>query len=72
MQITYILGDAFINTTELSGSFGLIATVVLTCNMVLGMMLSTSFAKTNWGFKLPEKIKSIDVYIFPSEKKLFK
>ena len=62
MQFTILQGDALINTTELSGVFGLIATVVLTCNMVLGMMLSTSFAKTNWGLKLPEKTKSIDVY----------
>jgi len=62
MHITSLLGDALINTTDLSGVFGLIATVVLTCNMVLGMMLSTSFKKTNWGFTLPEKIKSIDVY----------
>ena len=62
MHITSILGDAFINTTELSGTFGLIATVVLTCNMVLGIMLSTSFKKTNWGFALPARIKYIDVY----------
>ncbi len=62
MHITTLLADTFINTTELSGSFGLIATVVLTCNMVLGIMLSTSFKKTNWGFRLPEKMKSIDVY----------
>ena len=46
MQFTILQGDALINTTELSGVFGLIATVVLTCNMVLGMMLSTSFNKT--------------------------
>jgi len=63
MHITSIIADVTINTTELSGSFGLIATVILTCNMVLGIMLSTSFIKTNWGFKLPEKIKSIDIYI---------
>ena len=61
MQITSILGDTFINTTELSGSLGLIATVVLTCNMILGIMLSTSFAKTNWGFKLPAKISAVNV-----------
>ena len=61
MQFTILQGDALINTTELSGVFGLIATVVLTCNMVLGMMLSTSFNKNNWGFKLPAKIKAVDV-----------
>jgi DMSO/TMAO reductase YedYZ heme-binding membrane subunit len=61
MQFTILQEDALINTTELSGVFGLIATVVLTCNMVLGMMLSTSFKKTNWGFKLPAKIKAVDV-----------
>ena len=62
MHITSIIADTLINTTEISGSLGLIATVILTCNMVLGMMISTSFKKTNWGLKLPEKIKSIDVY----------
>jgi predicted ferric reductase len=62
MQITVLLWEALVNTTELSGSLGLIATVILTCNMVLGMMLSTSFKKTNWGLKLPEKIKSLDIY----------
>ncbi len=62
MHITSIIADALINTTDLSGSLGLIATVILTCNMVLGMMLSTSFKKTNWGLKLPEKIKSLDIY----------
>jgi predicted ferric reductase len=61
MQITTLMGDALFNATELSGSLGLIATVDLTCNMLLGMMLSTSFKKTYWGFKLPEKIKAIDV-----------
>ena len=61
MHLSSLLGDTLINTTELSGSFGLIATVVLTCNMLLGMMLSTSFIKTNWGFKLPAKIKAVDI-----------
>jgi sulfoxide reductase heme-binding subunit YedZ len=63
MQLTNLLGDAdaLFNATELSGSLGLIATVILTINMVLGMMLSTSFTKTNWGLKLPAKIKAVDV-----------
>jgi len=61
MQIANLLGETFINTTELSGTLGLIATVILTCNMVLGIMLSTSFKKTNWGFKLPGNVKAIDV-----------
>jgi sulfoxide reductase heme-binding subunit YedZ len=63
MQLTNLLGDAdaLLNATELSGSLGLIATVILTINMVLGMMLSTSFTKTNWGLKLPAKIKAVDV-----------
>ncbi len=63
MQLTSLLGDAdaLFNVTELSGSLGLIATVILTINMVLGMMLSTSFKKTNWGIKLPAKIKAVDV-----------
>jgi hypothetical protein len=62
MHIISLLGDALINTTELSGSLGLIATIILTCNMVLGMMLSTSFTKTNWGLNLPAKIKGVNVY----------
>ncbi len=63
MQLTNLLGDAdaLFNATELSGSLGLIATVILTINMVLGMMLSTSFNKTNWGLKLPAKIKAVDI-----------
>lgn len=63
MQITSLLCDTNMsfNTIELSGSLGLIATVILTCNMVLGIMLSTSFKKTNWGFKIPAKIKGVDV-----------
>jgi DMSO/TMAO reductase YedYZ heme-binding membrane subunit len=63
MQLTNLLGDAdaLFNATELSGSLGLIATVILTINMVLGMMLSTSFTKTNWGLKLPAKIKAVDI-----------
>jgi len=63
MQLTNLLGDAdaLFNATELSGSLGLIATVILTINMVIGMMLSTSFTKTNWGFKLPAKIKAVDI-----------
>ncbi len=63
MQLTSLLGDAdaLFNVTELSGSLGLIATVILTINMVLGMMLSTSFKNTNWVIKLPAKIKAVDV-----------
>ncbi len=63
MQLTSLLGDAdaLFNVTELSGSLGLIATVILTINMVLGMMLSTSFKNTNWVIKLPTKIKAVDV-----------
>ncbi len=62
MHITSLIGEVFFSPIEISGSIGLIATVVLTCNMVLGIMLSTSFKKTNWGFTLPAKIKAIDVY----------
>jgi len=63
MQLTNLLGDAdaLFNATELSGTLGLIATVILTINMVLGMMLSTSFKNTNWGLKLPAKIKAVDI-----------
>jgi len=61
IPLTILLSEPLINPTELSGTLGLIATVVLTINMVLGMMISTSFKKTNWGLKLPAKIKAIDV-----------
>jgi sulfoxide reductase heme-binding subunit YedZ len=61
MQLVILLGDLLINTTELSGSLGLIATVVLTCNMILGMMLSTRFLKSEWGLKLPLKITAVDL-----------
>lgn len=61
MHITSLIGEALFSPIEISGSLGLIATVVLTCNMVLGMMLSTSFVKTYWGLKLPAKIKAVDV-----------
>jgi amino acid transporter len=44
-------------TIELSGSLGLIAMVILTINVFLGMMLSTAYKKQNWWKKLPEKIK---------------
>ena len=63
MQKAILLNDVMFNTTELSGSLGLIAMVILTCNMLLGIMLSTSFVSTNWGFKLPLKIKSVDINI---------
>jgi sulfoxide reductase heme-binding subunit YedZ len=61
MHTTTLIGEALFSPIEISGSLGLIATVVLTCNMVLGMMLSTSFVKTYWGLKLPAKIKAVDV-----------
>ena len=61
MHTTTLIGEAMFSPIEISGSLGLIATVVLTCNMVLGMMLSTSFVKTYWGLKLPAKIKAVDV-----------
>lgn len=48
-------------TIDLSGTLGLFATVMLTLNILLGMMLSTSFKNKMWWQRFPEKIKTINI-----------
>ena len=47
---------------QLSSYIGLIATGVLTFNILLGMMLGTAYKKHNYWKRLPEGIKQINVY----------
>ena len=46
---------------ELSNDAGLAATVVLTFNFLLGMMLGTAYKKNFYWKKLPQKIQQTDV-----------
>ena len=46
---------------QLSNYIGLIATCVLTFNIILGMMLSTAYKKHNYWKQLPERIRKISV-----------
>src|SRR5580704_9371965 len=46
---------------ELSNDAGLIATVVLTFNFLLGMMLATAYKKNIYWQKLPEQIRKADI-----------
>ena len=46
---------------QLSNYLGLIATVVLTFNILLGMMLGTAYKKHNYWKRLPDRIKNISV-----------
>ena len=46
---------------QLSNYLGLIATVVLTFNILLGMMLGTAYKKHNYWKKLPVRIKQISI-----------
>ena len=46
---------------ELSNDAGLIATVILTFNFLLGMMLSTEYKKKLYWKRLPEYIRQINV-----------
>ena len=48
-------------TIELSGALGLIAMVVLTLNIVMGILLSTAYKKNAYWQKLPEKIKGLKI-----------
>lgn len=48
-------------TIDLSGSIGLIALVLLTLNMLMGMMLSTAYKKSEYWKKLPARFKSIKI-----------
>ena len=46
---------------ELSNYIGLIATGVLTFNILLGMMLGTAYKKHNYWKRLPDRIKQISI-----------
>ena len=47
---------------QLSSYIGLIATGILTFNILFGMMLGTAYKKHNYWKRLPEGIKQINVY----------
>lgn len=49
------------DTIDLSGALGLIAMVVLTLNIVMGILLSTAYKKNAYWQKLPEKIKGLQI-----------
>ncbi|MEJ7822123.1 MAG: ferric reductase-like transmembrane domain-containing protein [Chitinophagaceae bacterium] len=46
---------------ELSSYIGLLATVVLTFNILLGMMLGTAYKRHNYWKRLPNRIKQISI-----------
>jgi len=47
---------------DLSSFTGLVATIVLTFNFLLGMMISTTYKKHKYWKSLPQRIKQINVY----------
>ena len=47
---------------QLSAYVGLVATGLLTFNILLGMMLGTAYKKHRYWLKLPNRIKQINVY----------
>ena len=47
---------------QLSAYTGLVATGLLTFNILLGMMLGTAYKKHSYWQKLPDRIKQINVY----------
>jgi len=47
------------DTIDIAGSIGLVALILLTINILLGILISTSFKKTAFWQKLPDKIKAI-------------
>ena len=47
---------------QLSAYMGLVATGLLTLNILLGMMLSTAYKKNVYWIQLPERIKQINIY----------
>lgn len=51
-----------ISFLDLSSYAGLVATIVLTFNFVLGMMVSTAYKKHNYWKLLPQRIKQVNVY----------
>lgn len=48
-------------TIDLSGTLGLIATVVLTVNVLLGMLLSTAYKTKKWWQQLPPVIRKLNI-----------
>lgn len=48
-------------TIDISGALGLIAMVVLTLNIVLGIMLSTAYKQTKYWQKIPTKWKAYKI-----------
>ena len=49
---------------QLSAYMGLVATGLLTLNILLGMMLSTAYKKHVYWIQLPDRIKQINIYNF--------
>ena len=47
---------------QLSAYMGLVATGLLTFNILLGIMLGTAYKKHSYWLKLPDRIKQINVY----------
>jgi methionine sulfoxide reductase heme-binding subunit len=47
---------------EISNYIGLIASLVLTFNILIGMMLSTAYKKHSFWTQLPDRIKQINFY----------
>ncbi|MGI9139218.1 MAG: hypothetical protein ACR2IM_09275, partial [Sediminibacterium sp.] len=48
-------------TIDISGALGLIAMVVLTLNIVMGILISSAYKKNAYWQRLPEKIKSFKI-----------
>ncbi|MFV8271537.1 ferric reductase-like transmembrane domain-containing protein [Flavobacterium sp. GT2N3] len=53
-----------ISFLDLSASTGLVATIVLTFNFLLGMMISTNYKRQTYWKTLPKKIKNINLFNF--------
>jgi len=53
-----------ISFLDLSSFTGLVVTVVLTFNFLLGMMLSTNYKRQTYWKTLPKKIKNINLFNF--------
>ena len=53
-----------ISFLDLSSFTGLVATVVLTFNFLLGMMLSTNYKRQTYWKTLPKKVKKINLFDF--------
>ncbi|RTY90605.1 ferric reductase-like transmembrane domain-containing protein [Flavobacterium sp. GT3R68] len=53
-----------ISFLDLSSLTGLVATMVLTFNFILGMLLSTNYKRQTYWKTLPKKIKNINLFNF--------